>query len=142
MKDSVKPKRGEYIGNIIGNLIFLWILSMVPRWDIPFLKDNYMIVLLIMKINCWVQIGGNIILLVLSGTLINRVIRILLELAGIVPLIMLFYIYPFDFTGKWNWLDTVFPILFIIGMLVSAVKVVTLTIKLIAGVRQEGEPQL
>lgn len=139
MKPNRTPKRGEYIWNIIANLIFLWVLSMVPKWDLDFLRDNYMMVLLILKINCWLQVAGNIILLLVQVRIINLLIRILMELAGIVPVIMLFYIYPFDFTGSLNWLDTVLPIFFIIGMAVGAIKVVTLTIRLFTGLHQESE---
>ncbi|GEM_PF-1730956 len=139
MKNRVKSKRGEYIGNIIVNLIFLWILSMVPKWDLDFLKDNYMIVLLILKINCLVQIAGNLILLFISLKTLNLLLRIILELAGIVPLIMMFYIYPFDFTGEWNWLDKALPIIFIIGMAVAAIKVITLIVRMINGIRQDCE---
>lgn len=139
MKNSGKPKRGEYIGNIIANLIFLWILSMVPGWDLDFLKDNYMMVLLILKINCIVQIAGNFILLFLPSRLLNLLLRIVLELVGVVPLIMMIYIYPFDFTGKWNWLDKALPVLFIIGLAIAAIKVITLTIKMFTGIKQECE---
>ncbi len=124
-------KKGEYIANIIFNLIFLWILSRVPHWNIPFLADDYMVVLLVMKINCWVQIAANIVLLVMFIRALRYVVKIIAEAAGLAALMVMYYLYPFDFSNYHNlgWLDKVLPILFIIGMVVAVVKIFTYAVK-------------
>ena len=124
-------KKGEYIANIIFNLIFLWILSRVPHWNIPFLADDYMVVLLVMKINCWVQIAANIVLLVMYIRALRYVVKIIAEAAGLAALMVMYYLYPFDFSNYHNlgWLDKVLPILFIIGMVVAVVKIFTYAVK-------------
>ncbi len=130
--ETNNPKKAEHIANIIFNLIFLWILSRVPHWDIPFLGDNYMVVLLVMKINCWVQIAANIVLLVLSIILLRYLFKLIAEAAGLAALMVLYYLYPFNFSNYHNmgWLDRVLPILFIIGMVVAVVKIFTYTVKI------------
>lgn len=139
MKTSAEKHRpGEYIANIIFNLIFLWILSRVPHWNIGWLKDNYMVVLLILQINSLAQIAGNIIMLVFKVRMVRYIASILMEIAGFVAVLMLYYLYPFDFSGySLKWLDVVLPILFIVGMVVSAVKIVTYTIQLFVGLCKE-----
>lgn len=124
-------KKGEYIANIIFNLIFLWILSRVPHWNIPFLADDYMVVLLVMKINCWVQIAANIVLLVMFIRALRYVVKIIAEAAGLAALMVMYNLYPFDFSNYHNlgWLDKVLPILFIIGMVVAVVKIFTYAVK-------------
>ncbi len=124
-------KKGEYIANIIFNLIFLWILSRVPHWNIPFLADDYMVVLLVMKINCLVQIAANIVLLILFIRPLRYVVKIIAEAAGLAALMVMYYLYPFDFSNFHNlgWLDKVLPILFIIGMVVTVVKIFTYAVK-------------
>lgn len=130
--ETGNPKKAEHIANIIFNLIFLWILSRVPDWDIPFLGDNYMVVLLVMKINCWVQIAANIVLLVLSIIPLRYLVKLIAEAAGLAALMVLYYLYPFDFSNYHNmgWLDRVLPILFIIGMVVAIVKIFTYAVKI------------
>lgn len=130
--ETGNPKKAEHIANIIFNLIFLWILSRVPYWDIPFLGDNYMVVLLVMKINCWVQIAANIVLLVLSIIPLRYLVKLIAEAAGLAALMVLYYLYPFDFSNYHNmgWLDNVLPILFIIGMVVAVVKIFTYAVKI------------
>lgn len=130
--ETGSPKKAEHIANIIFNLIFLWILSRVPYWDIPFLGDDYMVVLLVMKINCWVQIAANIVLLVLFILPLRYLVKLIAEAAGLAALMVLYYLYPFDFSNYHNmgWLDKVLPILFIIAMVISAIKIVTYAIKI------------
>jgi len=130
--ETGNPKKAEHIANIILNLIFLWILSRVPYWDIPFLGDDYMVVVLVMKINCWVQIAANIVLLVLFILPLRYLVKLIAEAAGLAALMVLYYLYPFDFSNYHNmgWLDKVLPILFIIAMVISAIKIVTYAIKI------------
>lgn len=127
-----KKRKGEHIANIIVNLIFLWILSMVPDWDLPFLKNNYMVVLTIMQINCLVQIAAAVLLLVTDIRFISYLVKIVAEAAGFVVVMMLYTTYPFDFSNYHNlgWLDKVLPIFFIIGMVVSVIKIISYFLKM------------
>ncbi len=86
-----KKKNGEYIANIIFNVIFLWIVNKIPEWHLDFIKDNFM------------------------------------EAASFVTQLVLFYIFPFDFTNfhGLSWLNWLLPIGLIIGMVMSALKVIS-----------------
>jgi len=129
----VKTKNGEYIGAIIFNLIFLWIVNHIPEWNLGFIKDNFMVVLWILNVNIFVQIGGNVLMLVSGLKLIRYLSMIMMESASFITQMVLFYIYPFDFANFHGlfWLDWFLPVALIIGMVVSALKVISNLWKLI-----------
>jgi hypothetical protein len=134
--DREKPARsriGEYIANIICNLIFLWIVNKIPDWHLGFIRDNYMVVLWILNVNIFIQIAGNALMLISGLPAIRYLSRIIIEASGFVTLMVLYYIFPFDFSHFHGllWLDWFLPIAFIIGMVVSAIKVISNLWKLV-----------
>lgn len=128
-----KNRRGEYITAIIWNLVWLFIVNKIPDWHLRFINEHYPTVLYALNMNIIVQIGGNAVMLILDFRFVRYLSKILMEAANFLCLIIIYYIYPLDFsgTGGWFWLDTVIPILLIIGMVVSALKVFSNTWKLI-----------
>lgn len=133
-----KSHKGEYISNIIFNLIILYVLSRVPGWDLPFLKDHYMVVLTVLMINCGVQAVGNLLMLLLSMRITMYLIKILLEAASVAVSFVLYYLYPFNFScSNMPWLDRVLPIIFILGIVIGLIKIIFFIIRLI-GVITEG----
>jgi len=130
---SKKSRHGEYIGTIIFNLIFLWIVSNIPEWHLSFIKDNFSVVQWILYINILVQIGANFFMLVLDSFYIRRIGHIIAESSSFVTSLVLYYIFPFDFhniSGLF-WLNWALPVFLIIGMVVSALKVINNTWKLL-----------
>ncbi len=130
---SCKKNRGEYIANIVLNLIFLWIVNKIPDWDLGFIANNYGAVLWILNINILVQIGGNLMLALIEIHGVRCLARIIMESANFVTTMALFFIYPFDFSHFHGlyWIDRILPIIFIISMAVSAIKVLANFWKLI-----------
>jgi hypothetical protein len=124
---SARTRNGEYIGNIIFNLVFLWIVNKIPDWNLGFIRDNYNVVLWILNVNILIQIGGNGLMLLSGLPVIRYLSRMITEAASFVTQMVLFYIYPFDFTHFHGlfWLDWFLPIALIIGMVVSALKVIS-----------------
>ena len=129
----VKSRNGEYIGAIIFNLVFLWIVNNIPEWHLGFIKDNFMVVLWILNVNILIQIAGNVLMLLSGLSIIRYLSRIIIESTSFVTTMVLFYIYPFDFTHFHGlfWVDWFLPIAFIIVMVVSALKVISNLWKLI-----------
>jgi hypothetical protein len=131
-----KPARnrnGEYIANIIFNLIFLWIVNKIPGWHLSFIKDNFMVVLWILNVNILVQIGGNALMLLTGLPSVRHFAGIITESSSFVTQLVLYYIFPFEFSHLQGlaWLDWFLHIALIIGMVVSAVKVISNFWKLI-----------
>jgi hypothetical protein len=121
----IRNRRGEYITAIVFNLIWLFIVNKVPDWHLQFINDHYQAVLWALNMNIFIQIGGNILMLIFDIRFIRHLARIIIETANFLLLIILYYIYPFDFssTHGWFFLDQLIPWLLIIGMIVSALKV-------------------
>jgi hypothetical protein len=121
----VRNRRAEYITAIIFNLIWLFIVNKIPDWHLQFINDHYQAVLWALNLNIFIQIGGNLFMLVFNVRMIRYLSRILLESASFLVLIILYYIYPLDFSGMsgLSFLDTLIPWLLIIGMIVSVLKV-------------------
>lgn len=123
--DKSRKRNAEYIGNIVVSIIFYYIVNHLQEWNVGFLRDNFQVVLWMINLNIFLQIGGNALVLVTGDQRTIRYFsRTLMEAGSFVVQLMLFYIYPFDFShaGSFAWIDTVLPILLIIGMVVSAVK--------------------
>ena len=118
-------RKGEYIGNIIFNLIFLWVVNKIPEWNLAFIRDNFNVVLWILNVNIIIQIAGNALMFLIEFASIRYFSRMVIEASSFVTQIVLFYIYPFDFAHFHGlfWLDWFIPLGLIIGMVVSAVKV-------------------
>jgi hypothetical protein len=130
---AAKSRQGEYIGSIIFNLLFLWIVNNVQNWDVGFIKNNFSVVIWILNVNIIVQIAGNALMFMSGLAPIRYFSQIVMESASFVTQMVLFYIFPFDFTHFHGlfWLDWFLPIAFIIGMVVSALKVFSNLWKLI-----------
>lgn len=120
-------KKGENVSNIIFGLIFLWIVNKVPDWNLPFIRDNYNVVLWALNLSILIKIGANLLMLLLDMRPLRYFLRMVIEAAAFVANIVIFYIYPFDFSHYHNlgWFDNVLPILLIISMVVSGMKVLS-----------------
>ena len=130
---SYRSRRGEYIGTIISNLVFLWIINNVQSWHLGFLKDNFIVVLWILDVNILIQVGANLLMLMYESTLLRRLAIILSETAKFIATLVLYIIYPFDFQNFHGlfWLDWFLPFVFIISMIFCAAKVFSNAWKLI-----------
>jgi hypothetical protein len=128
-----RHKRGDYIGAIIGNLIWLYIVNHLMDWNLQFITPHFPVVLWALNMNIFFQIAGNFLMLVLDIRFVKYLTRIILEAVSFLTLIILYYIYPFDFSvlHGWHFLVWLVPIALIIGMVVSAMKVISNIWKLI-----------
>jgi len=128
-----KRHRGEAIWSIIWNLIFLYIINKVPDWDLPFITDRYVLVLWILNINLFLQIIGWILILFLDFHWTWHLVRAVLDAAGLVVMLVLYFLYPFDFSeiSGWTWMDILLPVIFIIGMVASGLSALVHLFKLI-----------
>jgi hypothetical protein len=130
---SSGKRKGEYVGAIIFNFIGLYIVTHVMDWDLKFIKDNFPVIVWALVLNIWIQIGGNAIMLIFDIRIVRHLARIVLEAANFLTLIIVYTFFPFDFTvyPGLHFLEWLVPIMLIIGMIVSALKVLSNLWKLI-----------
>ena len=126
-------RKGEYIMAIIWNLIWMYIVNHLLDWDLNFITPHFSAVLWALNMNILIQIGGNIVMFIFDIRVLRYLSRIVLETANFLTLIILYYIFPFDFSvyPGWRFLDWLIPLILIIGMVVSALKVLSNLWKLI-----------
>ena len=127
-----KNRRGEYIGTIVWNVVALFAMNKLPDWHVNFINHNYLIVLYPLSACILVQITGNILMLALDYRLVRYLSRIVMEAATFIVLILLYYLNPFDFSTchGLHWLDSFLPVLFILGMVFSVLRILSNTWKL------------
>jgi nicotinamide riboside transporter PnuC len=120
-----KSRRAEYVAAIIFNLIFLWVVNSIPGWHLPFIKDNFSVVQWILYVNILVQIASNFFMFMLDSYYPRRIGIILSETSGLIAILVLYYIFPFDFQtiNDMHWMNRALPVFFIIAMVFSALKV-------------------
>ena len=128
----VKSRHAEAIWAIVWNVIFLWIVNKVPDWNLAFITDKYDLVLWIFNLNILLQIGGYIIIFFFVTPWVWHLIRAILDGGSLIVMLVLFFLNPFDFSAidGWTWLDTVLPITFIVGMIISGIGMVVHFFKL------------
>ena len=110
-RDHPRSRKGEYIGNLLFNLIFLWVFNKVPEWNLVFIKDNYNVILWALDINIIVQICGNALMILFDAAFVRHFSKMVMEAASFVMQMVLFYIFPFDFTNFHGlvWLNWLIP---------------------------------
>jgi len=123
----------ELITSIVFNLIALFVFYKLPDWHLGFITGKYDAVMYILIFSCLVQIGGNLLTLLLNFRPVRFLAGICMEAASFLAQITLYYIYPLDFSNYpgLGWLDFVFQWILIIGMVISAIKILSNIWKLI-----------
>lgn len=128
----LKNRRGEHIWAIVWNIVFLWIVNKVPDWNLSFINEHYNAVLIFLNINIYIQIGAHTIMAFIENRPLYYLMRILSEASTFVLFILLYYMYPFDFSAiSHSWLDVLVRIIMIFVMVVSAISVVVYLFRLI-----------
>ena len=135
MEITDRKRRAEDISSIVLNIIAIIILYKLPDWNPGWLTAKYNTVMYVLVLNCVLQVAGNIFTFILDYRAIRCIAGMIMEAGSFVAQISLYFIYPLDFSNYpgWTWIDTVFPWLLIIGMIVSAVKAISYLWKLIVG---------
>ena len=128
-----RNRRAEFVTSLVFNLIALVILYKIPDWHFGFITAKYGVVMYILIFSCIVQIGGNLLMLILDIPSIRYFSGIFMEAASFLAQITLYYVYPLDFSNYpgLSWIDIIFPWILIIGMVISAIKVFSNIWKLI-----------
>ena len=120
----LRKRRGEHIWAIIWNIVALWVVNKIPDWNLSFINDHYNAILIFLNINIYIQIATHTLMAFLETRWAYHLLRIVSEASTFVLFILLYYIYPFDFSGtSLTWLDFLIPIILIITLVVSAITI-------------------
>jgi hypothetical protein len=121
----LRSRRGEHIWAIVWNIFSLWVVNKVPDWNLEFINQHYNAVLIFLNINIYIQIATNSVMAFLEIRWLYHLMKMVSEASTCVLFIILYYIYPFDFSCYGlGWLDLLIPIIMIITVVVSGISVV------------------
>ncbi len=127
-------RRFGYIITIIVHVALFYVVNNLLNWNLQFVKEEWLEVIGILNISILL----NIIIYSLFVGYDQRSFyyggRFALDIISIVVMYRLFVIMPFDFNGLYelNWLNTVFPIVMLVGIIGTIISIIVRTFKFIA----------
>ncbi len=128
----LRSRRGEHIWAIIWNIIALWVVNKVPDWNLSFINEHYNAVLIFLNINIYIQIAVHTGMAFIESRWLYHLLKMVSEASTFVLFIILYYLYPFDFSGtNLSWLDILIPVIMIITLVVTAISIVVHLFRLI-----------
>lgn len=116
----------DYVIVIIVNIILLFVVNKLPSWNISWLKDSVIGVIILFELSYVVQILGYMILIINDRHLLKQIVKILQNAASLFPMYVLYVLFPFDFSriNAPAWTDMlvrIFIILSMIGLIIAIV---------------------
>lgn len=141
-KSESGNNRAAFIGGIIGNGVALFLVNMIPSWNLPFITGAYSEVVTLINISIIVQISGYFMLLFYHRSTLFHSANMVFGIFSIIALLRFIDVFPLDFSGLVGpWLNDVARIVLIIGVIGSVVSIVVHLIRMVASSmrRQEEE---
>jgi hypothetical protein len=130
-KNKMKPGPGArkvgYIAAIIALFIIIYILRHLREWGLTFLTEDFDKCLFYIELSIYVTMAANVLFIIYDPRWFKHLLQVVTGVAGAVALIMLYVIFPFDFSPEnWDkWGKIILLILFgftIIGIIADLVK--------------------
>lgn len=131
-KDRKLPSRGEAIVNVVIHLGLFALVRALPGWDLSFIKSSFPGVLWSLQLAIGAQIVGNGLLIIRPTNWTNRLVQLVTTATGAISSLMLWAVFPFDFSGLaqgLGWVNRAGKILFLIGTIGGAIGTVFQTIR-------------
>lgn len=124
-----EPKTSEFVGAIIANIIFLYIVNNLLSWNLSFIAPSFQDVLWIFNISIAATIIGNIVFLIYHPGWFRSIIQVILNILGFMVVYYLYTVFPFILSSGW----VVFAVKFalIVAMLVLVIVSIFEVVRLI-----------
>ena len=121
--------RGEPSGRRLGyviaiaiNLLVLWIVHSVANWGLSFITASWPQVIWAFNLSIGATIVANTAFLVYDGAWFKHLVQMVLNLLGIVVIVTLFRVFPFDFGSEWvNQLARLALVLGLLGTVIAVI---------------------
>ncbi len=124
-----EPKTSEFIGTIVVNIIFLYIVNNLLSWNLSFIAPSFQDVLWIFNLSITATIIGNILFLIYHPGWFRSLIRIILNILGFMVAYYLYTVFPFIFSNSWVTFSVKFAL--IIAMVVMVIVTIFEIVKFI-----------
>lgn len=129
-------RRVGYAFGLLFSLLFLWIVTNVDTWSLNWITEEWSQIESILRLSVTIDLIVYAVFLIGDARLIYYLGKLLTNIFGIYVSIRMFQVFPFDFNelaGGWGWLNSVFPVLIILGIIALIVSLIIRTVRLAAG---------
>lgn len=143
MSERARDRRGSpksageaFVGALMSGL-WLWAVNAHELWR-PWTKgvvtEDWLRVLWALNLAGVVQVAGNLSMVVFRAPLFGRLVEVVLAAAGVLGSLVLYEVFPFDFSKVAGpWLTTVVLILLLLGVVGSAIGVLVAVVRVFTG---------
>lgn len=130
------PKKSEFIGAIIANIIFLYIVNNLLSWNLGFIAPSFQDVLWIFNLSITATIIGNVIFLIYHPGWFRSIIRIILNILGFMVAYYLYTIFPFTFSNNLVTFSLEFALIvaMVVMVIVTIVEIVKFILRIIKSI--------
>jgi hypothetical protein len=126
---KVRPPRSARVaGYLIAAAInagVLWLVIVAPGWRwLPFLTEDFSRVLGLVALSFVLGVVANVVYVAVDPTWMKRLGDALTTAVGVVVMLQLLRVFPFDFGTQWGWVHTPLRILLVLGCVGASIGVV------------------
>lgn len=112
-----RQRKIDYIVAVFVNVILLYVFNSLLRWHVPFLTPAFTASLWIFNLSVSLTIAANLtFLIVYREPWFKALIRLPINILGLIFLYLLYLSFPFDFTGHSVGWPFVFRTALVLGM--------------------------
>lgn len=131
---SRAARRTGYAAGVLVNALLLYAVNVWPGWEaVPFLTDDFRRVLGIVNASMLVGVVTNLVYLYRDTARVRAAGSLLTTGIGLVALVRMWQVFPFDFGGDWSGWDEVFRLMIGVGVVGSVVALVVAVVGLVRG---------
>ena len=134
-RPTVGARRFGYVVAVLVNAAMLYAVNRWPGWEVlPFLTADLVLVLGLVNASIVVNLAANLVYLVRDPRWLRALGDLLTTAVGLVALVRMWQVFPFDFSGDWDGWTLVVRLLLGLGIVGSAIGLVTACVSFVKGV--------
>jgi hypothetical protein len=133
-RPSVGARRFGYVVAVLVNVALLYAVNEWPGWDaLPFMTDETTEVLGLVNASIVAGLVANAVYVVYDAGWMRALGDLVTTSVGLVAMVRIWQVYPFDFSGySFDW-DIVVRILLVVGMVGSVIGIIVRLMNLVRG---------
>lgn len=133
-----EPGAGSFIIAALFNVVMLLLINAHASWR-PLLggivTEAFADALWVMNLGCAVQIVGNLLMLADERRRLRRAIELVFNVVALLGAVVMFRVYPFDFSRFDAWVNVTARVLMVLGIVGASIALVVTLVRFVAGDR-------
>lgn len=141
-RPTVGARRVGYVVAVLVNAAMLYAVNRWPGWEVlPFLTADMVLVVGLVNASIAVNLAANLVYLARDPRWLRALGDLLTTAVGLVALVRMWQVFPFDFSGEWAGWTLVARILLGLGIVGSAIGLVIACVSFARGVTTRSADQ-